>query len=229
MAPEVLTDSAATAAIDAPLESIDLGDWPFTLGDAEYQLNRTRQAPLQVQNGKPDVTSAHGILTTHTVVDNVLDRFRDALGPDAACYRNHVYRGLNYQRKLLQLNVIPDEIALAWALHDIGLWTVGWDYIGPSLRHVDELAPEYGIGDVDRVRQMVELHHKVRPCQGKWVETFRVADRIDVSRGLLLNALTRSNSRASSYSTRRMPITQRRSADGAVTVLPFPTDVPTIG
>jgi len=141
------------------------------------------------------VTAAHGILTTHTVVDNVLDRFQDALGPDAVCYRNHVYRGLNYQRKLLQSSTIPDEIALAWALHDIGLWTVGWDYIGPSMRYVDELAPEYGIGDVDSVRQMVELHHKVRPCQGRWVETFRVADRIDVSRGLLPGALTRSDVR----------------------------------
>ena len=37
MAPKVLTDSTATAAIDAPLESVDLGDWLFTLGDAEYQ------------------------------------------------------------------------------------------------------------------------------------------------------------------------------------------------
>ena len=114
----------------------------------------------------------YGKLTTHAVVDSVLDPFRDALGPDAVRYRNHVYRGLNYQRMLLRLNMIPDEIALAWALHDIGIWTSGWDYIPPSLHQVDELAPEYSIGDVDRVRQMVELHHKLRPCTDEWVDTF---------------------------------------------------------
>jgi hypothetical protein len=64
------------------------------------------------------------ILTTHAVVDDVLDTFRDVLGRDAVRYRNHVYRGLNYQRKLLQLTTIPDEIALGPARHrnlDIGV------------------------------------------------------------------------------------------------------------
>ena len=135
------------------------------------------------------------ILTTHAVVDDALESFRDVLGPDAVRYRNHVYRGLNYQRKLLQLTMIPDEIALAWALHDIGIWTSGWDYIPPSLKQVDELAPLYRIAHVDRVRQMVEWHHKVRACRDDWVETFRVADRIDVTRGLLRSALTRSDIR----------------------------------
>jgi hypothetical protein len=63
------------------------------------------------------------ILTTHAVVDDAVESFGDVLGLDAVRYRNHVYRGLNYQRKLLQLTTIPDEIALAWALHDIGIWT----------------------------------------------------------------------------------------------------------
>ena len=85
------------------------------------------------------------ILTTHALVDDVLDTFRDVLGPHAVRYRNHVYRGMNYQRKLLQLTTIPDEIALAWALHDIGIWTSGWDYIQPSLNQVDELAPRYRV------------------------------------------------------------------------------------
>jgi hypothetical protein len=135
------------------------------------------------------------ILTTHAVVDSVLETFQGALGRDATRYRNHVYRGLNYQRKLLGLNAVPDEIALAWAVHDIGVWTSGWDYIPPSLDQVDALAPGYGIGHVGRVRQMVEWHHKLRPCQDEWVETFRVADRVDVMRGLLRGALTRSDVR----------------------------------
>jgi hypothetical protein len=132
------------------------------------------------------------ILTKHPVVDGVLDSFGDALGADAGRYRNHVYRGLNYQRKLLGLSAVPDAIALAWAVHDIGVWTTSWDYIAPSAAQVDVLAPRYGINDVARVRLMVELHHKVRPYrQDDWVETFRVADRIDVSLGLLPGMLTR--------------------------------------
>lgn len=133
------------------------------------------------------------ILTAHPVTDDVLASFADALGADATRYRNHLYRGLNYQRKLLQLNTVPDAIALAWALHDIGVWTADWDYIPPSLAQVDRLAPGYGVQDVARVRQMVEQHHKVRPYRGDaWVETFRVADRIDVTRGLLRGSLSRS-------------------------------------
>jgi hypothetical protein len=57
------------------------------------------------------------------------------------------------------------------------------------------MAPRYGIEDVGRVRQMVEWHHKLRPCQDEWVETFRVADRGDVTRGVLRGALTRSDIR----------------------------------
>ena len=133
------------------------------------------------------------VVTANTVVDDALDRYQHQLGPHAERYRNHVYRGLNYQRKLLELAVIPDEIALAWALHDIGLFTDGWDYIGPSLEQVNKLAAVYGIGDVDRVKQMVQLHHKMRSCTDVWAETFRVADRTDVSRGLLRRPLTRAD------------------------------------
>ncbi|CAN5859157.1 hypothetical protein BH10ACT9_BH10ACT9_07890 [soil metagenome] len=132
------------------------------------------------------------VLTNHALVDDVLGDFGDGLGRDAVRYRNHVYRGLNYQRMLLGLDTIPDDIALAWALHDIGIWITGWDYIPPSLQQIDELAPRFGIDDVDRVRRMVALHHKVRPSQDKWVETFRLADRIDVTKGLLRKDLTRS-------------------------------------
>jgi hypothetical protein len=140
---------------------------------------------------KEEAVPVPDILTTHAVVDDVLDTFRDVLGAHAVRYRNHVYRGLNYQRKLLQLITIPDEIAFAWALHDIGIWTSGWDYIAPSVDQVDDLAPRYHIAHIDRVRQMVEWHHKVCPYRGDdWVETFRVADRIDVTGGLLRGALT---------------------------------------
>ena len=56
------------------------------------------------------------LIDAHAVTDDVLARFHEFLGPDAQRYRNHVYRCLNYQRILLQLNVIPDDVALALSL-----------------------------------------------------------------------------------------------------------------
>jgi hypothetical protein len=55
------------------------------------------------------------------------------------------------------------------------------------------MAPRYDIGDIDRARLMVEGHSKLRPCQDEWAETFRVADRVDVIRGVLRGALARSD------------------------------------
>jgi hypothetical protein len=40
---------------------------------------------------------------------------------------------------------------------------------------------------------MVEHHHKLRPCTDAWVETFRLADRVDVTGGLVRAGLTRGD------------------------------------
>ncbi|MDA2891965.1 hypothetical protein PDG61_13655 [Mycolicibacterium sp. BiH015] len=132
------------------------------------------------------------IITDHPVVDAALERFRDAVGPDFDRYRNHVYRGLNYQRWLMGIDDVPADVALAWALHDVGIWTSGWDYLPPSLRHVAELADEFGISDTSRATAMVGWHHKLRGCPDPWTETFRVADRIDVSHGLIRSGVPRA-------------------------------------
>ena len=97
---------------------------------------------------------------------------------------------------LLGRTEAPDDIAFAWALHDIGLFTDGWDYIEPSLRQIDALATEFGIDDVDRAKEMVAEHHKIRPAADEWVETFRVADRIDVSHGILRGKVPRAHVKA---------------------------------
>lgn len=131
------------------------------------------------------------VVTANPIVEGVLSRF-----PIAQAYRHHVYRGLNYQLILLGETDAPDDIAFAWALHDIGLFTDGWDYIEPSLRQVDALASEFDISDVARVREMVAEHHKVRPVGDEWVETFRVADRIDVSHGFWRAGVPRAQVKA---------------------------------
>ncbi|MEE3850184.1 hypothetical protein VZC37_07550 [Gordonia sp. LSe1-13] len=121
----------------------------------------------------------------HPLIDDVLARHRAALGADERAYRNHVYRCANYQQALLD-DELPNSAALAWAVHDLGIWTAGtFDYLGPSAALGDELASEFAIGEPELVRTMVCDHHGVRARTDSMVETFRLADRVDVSHGLL--------------------------------------------
>ncbi len=126
-----------------------------------------------------------GVVTENPVVDTVLDRHARTLGVSYTDYRNHLYRGMNYQLRLLDLSEPAPQMALAWATHDIGIWTAGtWDYLAPSEELAAALAPEFGITEPTRVRTMIALHHSLRPVDDPWVETFRLADRIDAFRGL---------------------------------------------
>jgi hypothetical protein len=135
-------------------------------------------------------------VTSHPVVDSVLDRHRDALGGDMSAYRNHVFRGINYHRLLLGAE-LPDFAVLAWATHDLGIWTAGtFDYLAPSADLAAAHAEEFGITEVDRLRALVTEHHRLRPVDEPMTETFRTADLVDVSRGVLSGRLDRSDVRA---------------------------------
>lgn len=132
------------------------------------------------------------VATAHPIVDSTLQRYANALADDFPTYRNHVYRGLNYHQELYGAS-LPDWVVLAWAVHDLGIWTAGtFDYLGPSCDLASALAGEFGITEVDRARTMIADHHKVRAAGDPINETFRIADRIDVSRGLLTGTLRRS-------------------------------------
>jgi hypothetical protein len=131
-------------------------------------------------------------VTAHPIVDAVLQRYEDALGGDLRAYRNHVYRGLTYHQALCGAPV-PDWAALAWAVHDLGIWTAGtFDYLGPSADLASTLANEFGITEVGQARTMIAEHHKLRAVGDPMTEAFRIADRIDVSRGVLTGSLQRS-------------------------------------
>ncbi|MFG2003951.1 hypothetical protein ACGFNU_32820 [Spirillospora sp. NPDC048911] len=132
------------------------------------------------------------VVTSHPVIDEVLESHGKALGSAASDYRHHVYRGLNYQLRLLGQREPTDGLALAWAVHDLGIWTAGtFDYLPPSAelaaRHADEVSAE----ELPQVVAMVESHHKIRPVRDRLVESFRRADRIDVLRGGLRGPLSR--------------------------------------
>jgi hypothetical protein len=137
------------------------------------------------------------VVTAHPIVDSVLDRHRASLGDDLSAYRNHVYRCLTYQQLLLGFSV-PDVAALAWATHDLGIWTAGtFDYLAPSADLAAAYADEFGIADIDQLRALVTEHHRLRVVKDdRVVETFRRADLIDVSHGLLRQGIGGSSVRA---------------------------------
>lgn len=135
------------------------------------------------------------IVTEHPVVDTVLSRHAGALGASAPVYRGHVLRGLNYQALLLG-EPVPDSAALAWAVHDLGIFTAGtFDYLPPSVALVPGLAAELGIAEVALAEEMVREHHGLRSRSDVLVETFRRADLVDASRGTIRAGLTRAQVR----------------------------------
>jgi hypothetical protein len=100
---------------------------------------------------------------SNQVIDTVLDRYSDALGSGASAYPNHVYRGLNYQLRILEAEP-SDLLASAWAVHDLGRWTEHtMDYLPPSVRLANELADEFHVDDVESLRLMIGFHHRVPP------------------------------------------------------------------
>jgi hypothetical protein len=132
------------------------------------------------------------VVTSHPIVDAVLDRHRDALGDDLAAYRNHVYRCINYHQLLLG-GAIPDVAALAWATHDLGIWTAGtFDYLTPSADLAAQHADEFGITGDDQLRALITEHHRLRPLGDRMTETFRKADLVDASHGFLRGHVGRS-------------------------------------
>jgi hypothetical protein len=135
-------------------------------------------------------------VAAHPIVDAMLDRYHGALGDHMLAYRNHVYRCITYHQLLLDAP-IPDFAALSWATHDLGIWTAGsFDYLNASADLASLHAEEFGITDVHRSRMLITEHHRLRPVQDHLTETFRVADLVDVSHGLLAGNVGRSGVQA---------------------------------
>jgi hypothetical protein len=139
----------------------------------------------------PDEHSRN-VVTANPLIDSVLERYHHALGGHLHTYRNHVYRGLTYHQLLLG-HPVPDSVALAWAVHDLGIWTAAtFDYLTPSADLASAHADEFGITDIEHVQMIITQHHKVRPARDHLTETFRIADLTDVSRGALSGPITRA-------------------------------------
>jgi hypothetical protein len=135
------------------------------------------------------ILSAPTLLTRLPLLDEILEQHAAQLGADAVAYRNHAYRVANFCSALAPAES-RHAISIAAAFHDIGIWTDGtFDYLEPSRRRAQDWLMSsdhralFGLVDA-----MICRHHKVtryRGTEGPLVELFRLADRVDVSAGLM--------------------------------------------
>lgn len=127
---------------------------------------------------------------TNAVIETLLLSFQPVMGKDYEKYRNHVYR--------VFLNCVlidPDrqhqeKYAIVAVFHDIGIWTDHTiDYLDPSIAQLNQYFNTTGKQEwIEECSCMIHWHHKTSSYSGPYaqtVETFRKADWIDVSLGLI--------------------------------------------
>ncbi len=143
----------------------------------------------------PDIT----IKTERPRVEELLERYRTAIGNDYEGYRNHVYRIVTYAMHFL--NNAPEHerlVETAFAYHDIGLWTHHQlAYLEPSEAVALEDNQKFSWGlDPDTLRGAIHWHHKVFRYQGanqEVIEACRKADWIDATQGWVRKGMARSS------------------------------------
>lgn len=127
---------------------------------------------------------------SNQTIEQLLQKFKPALDGDFEKYRNHVYRVFSYCLLMDEEPNHREKYAVAAVFHDIGIWTDGtFDYLAPSIQQVKFYLTEIGQEDwVSEISRMIYWHHKLSNYKSEnknTVQTFRKADWIDVSLGLL--------------------------------------------
>lgn len=137
------------------------------------------------------------LIERYPLIDEALDSWIEALGVDRARYFGHAYRVFNFARRIAGSARDDDALAVAAAFHDLGIWSDRtFDYLPPSVRRARRfvLAKELEV-PADLVADVIDSHHVILPVRRgagvRVVEAFRLADRVDVSAGLLRGGLDR--------------------------------------
>jgi hypothetical protein len=137
------------------------------------------------------------VQTSFPEVDAILGQFAAALGGDGVAYANHVVRVLNYYSALTLGQPCPEQVLVAAAFHDLGIWAAQtYDYLAPSVglaRNYLESADR--AGQIPEVAAVILQHHKLTVYRAEFastVETFRRADLIDVTWGSVRFGIERS-------------------------------------
>ena len=123
-------------------------------------------------------------------IEDLLESYRPAIGVDYDKYKNHVYRVFLNCILIDHEGENVDKYAIAAAFHDIGIWTDRTiDYLYPSIDQMEFFLANNGKKEwINEITLMIYWHHKTGRYVGKYqqtVETFRKADWIDVSLGLI--------------------------------------------
>ncbi|MEI9947265.1 MAG: HD domain-containing protein [Chitinophagaceae bacterium] len=127
---------------------------------------------------------------SNKIIEDILPRFKPAMGPDYDKYRNHVYRVFLNCLLIDSGENNEEKYAIAAVFHDIGIWTNHtFDYLDPSIEQAKiYLTQTNKTGWLDEISLMIYWHHKIskyKGTHGEIVENFRKADWIDVSLGWL--------------------------------------------
>jgi hypothetical protein len=148
----------------------------------------------------------HGPLCSQGLVSVDEERCRDALraacGADEGPIERHSLRVFRLALELAGEREIDRELLLcACWLHDIGLYpavATKAAYVTDGRRVADELLAGWEADRLRRCGDAIEHHHELRSQarRGPEVELLRLADRIEVSQGLLLAGVPRAWFRA---------------------------------
>ncbi|HEY6506262.1 MAG TPA: HD domain-containing protein [Chitinophagaceae bacterium] len=127
---------------------------------------------------------------SNKTIEDLMQKFRPIMGADHDRYKNHVYRVFLNCLLIDSDKTNEEKYAIAAVFHDIGIWTNHtFDYLSPSAEQARIYLSETGKHDwTDEISQMINWHHKMSKYKGNHsttTETFRKADWIDVSLGLL--------------------------------------------
>ncbi len=129
------------------------------------------------------------------IIEEVLNENKPILRQDYEKYRNHVYRVFYFCVKIDSSKENKEKYAIASVFHDLGIWTdQTFDYLAPSVQKAQEyLVRNKKVEWVNEITLMIEMHHKITSYhKNKTVETFRQADWIDVTKGIISFQLNRS-------------------------------------
>ncbi|MBL6749123.1 MAG: hypothetical protein ISP90_01310 [Nevskia sp.] len=132
------------------------------------------------------------------LLEDILGRWKQALGDDFLAYRNHVYRMVHFCFALHGGDAqAREKIVIAGCFHDLGIWSDGTiDYLPPSAARARDYLLQHGREAwIEEVGLMIDLHHKLRgyhDMRYPLVEVFRRADLVDVSLGMVKFGLPRA-------------------------------------
>jgi hypothetical protein len=123
-------------------------------------------------------------------ISQLMASFAPVIGADLEKYQNHVCRVVANCLAIDNSEENRNKYVIAGVFHDIGIWTDRTiDYLGPSeniaTRYLHDSSQELLIPEIIA---MIHWHHKTTSYNGEHsytVNTFRKADWIDVSLGLL--------------------------------------------